>query len=397
MKLSRYIFFVFVVTVPMAYARIWITDTVNIKIAELLYILYLIIMFRYINITNRYLLKYKILIAILFFGFIISLSLSQDFNLSIKRSAVVIFPIVFIITLPELLVPHEKYIVNYMKRSLYFVIGFALISILFYNLSVKNRIIFPSIYGFRISSYVGDPNRLGSFLNIITCLFIYEYHILKTKKTLFILLISVSFIFMTGSRASILIVLFYILFSYTETRNRSKHINWKSIIQLLFVLVIIFSLYPSISLRLDRIAQSYSNDRYDVREEIFKQGIDEFMKHPLVGSGPFTFSSDKRIVLHGIDQEATSHNMYLEVLSTMGLIGFIPYILILINMLYDLYRIKNNNDNIIYKWLYLSLVGFLIHGFVIETFTERYVWVYFSVIQYFIYKYNYESNYEVRE
>lgn len=390
MKAVRLLLFLFIIAVPIAYARIWVTDSVNIKISEILLLVIILVFHKRLKLLNRNLLKYRILLLLFMFGYLLSLLSSQDIEMSMNRSAVVVFPLIMVFTLPEVLTLIDSILLRYLKISLAISIIFGVISLLFYTYSVDHRLVFPSVYGVRIGSFLGDPNRFGSFLNIYTCLLVYEYFSKREKKQLVMLIIAIAFVFMTGSRASIIIGMSYIV---VVLFGRKQRVLGKRdiFVQIIVIITILIVAYPDISRRIERIGKSHSSYTYDVRQEINRQGLREFIKNPLLGSGPFTFDQDKYIILHGRYQRATSHNMYLEILSTMGLIGFIPYILFLLTMLKELYVIRKNTADYVYSWLFLSLLGFMVHGLVIETFTERYVWLYFSVILYYIQKHKRQS------
>ena len=89
----------------------------------------------------------------------------------------------------------------------------------------------------------------------------------------------------------------------------------------------------------------------DIRKIVWKGSIDLFKKFPLFGTGVETFAYSyywTRPLEHNITSEwdflyNKAHNEYLNYLATTGLVGFIPYILLILAVLFLL--LKNSTRN----------------------------------------------------
>ena len=93
------------------------------------------------------------------------------------------------------------------------------------------------------------------------------------------------------------------------------------------------------------------DDSYSIRREIIDIGIQSFAQRPLVGWGPENFYAayDANVTADAFSRMAATvdqpHNKIIEELATKGVIGFIPYItiLLLIGVVYIRYLWNRSN------------------------------------------------------
>jgi len=86
---------------------------------------------------------------------------------------------------------------------------------------------------------------------------------------------------------------------------------------------------------------------WDVAWELFK-------KHPLlgVGMGDYSTEADKLIGERFVTTTTDSHNVYLQVLATRGLVGFVPFVLFWVVVLRSLFRLKSRSARGSASWHY---------------------------------------------
>jgi O-antigen ligase len=81
---------------------------------------------------------------------------------------------------------------------------------------------------------------------------------------------------------------------------------------------------------------------------------DLFKKHPLlgVGMGDYSTEADKLIGERFVTTTTDSHNVYLQVLATRGLVGFLPFVLFWVVVLRSLFQLKSRSARGSASWHY---------------------------------------------
>lgn len=81
---------------------------------------------------------------------------------------------------------------------------------------------------------------------------------------------------------------------------------------------------------------------------------DMFLAHPIAGVGMGDYESGAEEMLEGREVLTTvdSHNVYLQILATRGLIGFIPFVIFWVVLLRELFRAKRRHDRGSLEWSY---------------------------------------------
>ena len=209
----------------------------------------------------------------------------------------------------------------------------------------------------------------------------YLLNIYKSKLFLIIVLLSqylfIVTIFITASRAGLLLFLL-LNFFYWFFVEKSKKLYIK--ILKLFLLIVMV-LYGSATL----FENSYLSTRTeinvvkeDTRITLINEGIDIFTNNPFFGVGPGQ-------TIFYIKTGHYTHNSYIEVASTQGIIGFIILVLILfiplkkllnkdrsniftkLNIMFMLLFIIYNNFYPFYKYIDLMIFYFLVVNSINET------------------------------
>jgi len=323
--------------------------------------------------------KYFLLLLILWVGLIINCFFSKNFSLSFSRSFFFIRYILLIYAINSVI---------YDKKNLNFIILFWSILLLIVGFDIcyeyinkKNIIGFQSIDPTRIASFLGKELKIGHF--ILGFLFIsIGYYFEKFKKKsiyykiagyilLFFLILA---LILTGERSNtikgVICLFLFIIFS------KEKIIKYKKTI--IAFLISLLCLTYSIS---DRLKYRFNVYYQPVKEiglmntiKLIKHGahyhtaIEIFKSYPFFGVGNKNFReecsnekyydssyayADERCSTH-------PHQIYLELLSEHGIVGFATILSIIFYILYKSFRIYLRELNLIH----LGSIVFVVSTFI---------------------------------
>lgn len=126
--------------------------------------------------------------------------------------------------------------------------------------------------------------------------------------------------------------------------------------------------------RIEEALEGNTNGRTD-SDGVFVRGIEEFQKAPLLGHY-------FRITIHSsFFYGHFPHNMFIEILMTMGIIGFIPYFILLFKTLVNIVSFfrKRTDDNMIVCLVFFSLVFFQLQVSSTIVFNYQF-WLFFYIL-----------------
>lgn len=235
------------------------------------------------------------------------------------------------------------------------------------------------------TSASGNVNTVGLWFGVLSVLTLYG--VLIEKKILYALIwfLQIIFIVLTGSKkALIFIVVGVMLLSVLKIRFKT----YKYIIPGIIVFGLFYSIlhteifYAIMGQRvIDFLGQlgiytsgaGYSHST-DVRMQMIQSGWKMFLESPLFGSGWFYFSAQS-----GFD--TFSHNNYIELLVTYGLVGASLYYGMYLFVLKELYRRLRESDYA--KLLFTLLIAVMLSDFGGVTFYESpryYIVLFFAFV-----------------
>lgn len=210
----------------------------------------------------------------------------------------------------------------------------------------------------RAAGIVAEPNFAAALLAILSPFYVPVYNQSDTtsrKAVIIILAIClISGIYLTGSRAGVLLILIsavFLLFANKDKFLKIKNIV-TSIISVGLVIIVLSVLNPVTLNRLKRLLSFATGGRGDgslnSRAEFIRIGIDIFQQHPLTGIGPGNYIN--YTTLYGYPRPKDAHNTYIEILTGVGIFGFLLFVLLLITVLLRFIRLhyNSNNDIVIY-------------------------------------------------
>lgn len=215
----------------------------------------------------------------------------------------------------------------------------------------------------------------------------------KTNNYKYMLYIMCLIYFFVGkSRSALILLMVYIAYEWAnfvlinlKSKNFSKKIKG-------LCLIVLFTVCAAFSFQYIGNNTSSSTESNNERRILIQIVFEEFKAHPILGVGPINFNNYAQNVLgyRLRNNQLTPHNLYLEILSENGIIGFMLFLNILC-ILFKSIRNKKLDLSIKFSALYI-LVYYMFSTF---TGTNRMVFtILFTVISYEYYKMIGEEHYE---
>lgn len=201
----------------------------------------------------------------------------------------------------------------------------------------------PSDPIMRFSGLGGLPNTMGRILAlmVVTLTLLYNYRFIRLPVLIALLPTVIVTFYLTQSRTAFLSAI--LASALILTRHRPAMI-WLSLIIIITLLYILdlaqFQIYPTVFSRSGDASEFYTlTGRTDIWNHVWDSIFDE----PWLGSG---YASSRLVISGGWESEygwtsISSHNMWLQSLLTVGLIGTIPLILAFWKQLVDFFRNPN--------------------------------------------------------
>jgi len=215
----------------------------------------------------------------------------------------------------------------------------------------------------RVFSTLGQPNWLAAYLCILIPFSIYKF--LKSESYgriairpylyLFLTIIFYLCLLFTKSKSGILaaVISLAIFFVFTFFQKKSP----KKLLIINYSLLIVLSLLISnpikdfvfpqqLKIENSKIENLNITSSEDIRKIVWKGSLDLFKQFSIVGTGVETFAYSyywTRPIEHNLTSEwdflyNKAHNEYLNYLATTGLVGTIPYLLLIFSVLFFLIK-----------------------------------------------------------
>ena len=302
---------------------------------------------------------YKFLLIVILV-FLSNIILSENISYSLKTFLNLIKNFVFLIGCYVIFKIDKKVFIKFINLIVMIFI-FVACDVIFQYLTGKDFFGFeksPASYG-RLSGPFGDELIVGSFLSkiiYIAALFFLINFKKKYYDIIFILVGSIV-IFLTKERsASIMTVLTMFLYVFFRVKNlKLKILSTVMIFSIIFAAI---TFIPNTSKRLKIIYYedyTFLDTQWGAH---FLTSFEIFKKNPLLGSGlrTFRYECTKKYTENIPSKSANSrctthpHNFYFEILSDLGITGFILFLFFLFKILTKILSLPKrsfHNDNII--------------------------------------------------
>ena len=312
-----------------------------------------------------------------FLFFYLILILSSITNNSIFNNSIIFYIRfgIFVIAASYLIEVDKKFI------NMLFILTFLTFLILcldsyfqyFFGTNISGNV-YPGIYRGdypRLNSFFGKEYKLGSFIVRLLpfLIFVFLIYAKASKFILFALLLLLSgIVFLSGERSSLLllIVIIFLLFFFFN--------RFYFLVYLFSLLVLFFFLYNFSSLKgyksraIDLTSLIYSQNINDTTvsliknplfflnheyKSIYSNSIRIFRDNPFFGSGPKSY----RVECKKYDPKACTthpHQTYLQLLSEVGLFGFLFILSIFFYSIFSYFKHLKSNSYV--SFIYLGII-----------------------------------------
>jgi hypothetical protein len=306
-----------------------------------------------INIFKKYVFNQVYLILILIFLFILSNIYTISYIYSEKKNLAMVLN--FFTILYPLLVFKKVIFEDF--RKLMYIIGAFTIGILFYVYFTTTFIIFFDT----AQAIEHAPTYLAVGIMLSTC-FLFS---LASKPTIPVIAYRLIILFLLtqlGGRGPLFNLILCLLIYYTLNLKNLK-INYKVVLLFISVIFIIVFYLDTI---LQLIIENVNIDRFNLvkasvedgsvlyRIIVLNKGLETFYDHPFTGLG----IGSSGISLTGFDEVEYPHNLVVESLMELGIIGGIVYLAIYLYFFVYNLRIVRLNKNLLIFYI-VSLLYFL--------------------------------------
>ncbi|MCX7699106.1 MAG: tetratricopeptide repeat protein [Candidatus Goldbacteria bacterium] len=241
----------------------------------------------------------------------------------------------------------------------------------------------------RFFSTLGNPNFLAAYLvesiPVIFILFFITHKISKKLLVLVILILAIIILFLTKSRAGFLsflvTVLFITIYTIFDARKKENELFSKNKIWFLtFGLTIILASFHPLVKEAFQTLWERSKNLFSLtgiimtpRIYIWKSALMMFRDNPVTGTGLDTFQvmfPYYRLPIYWqLEWNGTpekSHNVFLQVLATQGIIGFGFYMLLFFTFLKKSLNLVFKEKDIIRRYIifgfFMSVIAFYVQG-----------------------------------
>lgn len=220
------------------------------------------------------------------------------------------------------------------RTSFNIILKIMLFSIIYLGLLVLSRIPIDQIGAQRMGNVAGiHSNAFGKFMAFGSLISIYIYIEFRHLKYLFFVPFFLILMFLSGSRGAILLCLGGILgFVFLFSKNLKKYIYIFIFIIFLYIilnwLITNPTMYRLVGWRLEGLIGLFSSeheiDASTSGRLFFIESAQElFSKYPLFGAGLDNFQY--YVWLDGFSRELYSHCNHWELLSTLGIVGYLLF------------------------------------------------------------------------
>ena len=289
-----------------------------------------------IKINKNYLIN---LILFLFYIFIINLN-AIIFGLDtayILREIILLFSFIKIL----ILLNEEIFIKSFINGVFY-----SLILLVFYYVTQLDfsKVLFP-IYRFETNL---NPNGVGIITVMLFIITLYKLHFSKKWKKIFLTFVNLlSFLVVFATKSRTVLVIMTVVYFLNHIHFRNKRIL--ILTTLIMVLIVSFN-YEKFStlIRLKTYETEVKGEKITKltgRTELWKRGINIILKNPILGVGPI--KSRVKVDTH----MGTYHNAYIQLLVTVGFLGFAPILLLL---LVAIKRFIFDEENFLIKLIFIT-------------------------------------------
>ena len=280
-------------------------------------------------VKENYLLTGIVLLIILFLMY--QLTYSYDASITVvfvERFIAFLFLIIFV---PKV---EENYKIIKCLRWCSYIVA---ISILFMSV----------ISGGRSGGIVGSYQYAGMLMSISFGIFLIDYYFEKKKSNVIGLVVTFLALLTSGKRTFTMLALLAYLLVYIFTNDKEKKKKFfKLSFALIIIIIIAYMTIPSVRLVAQRLISFSDDNTYNGRSYYWSAAFDIFEDNRLFGIGMGCFSEyfDKYFHRLGNLEAYDAHNIYIQMLAELGIIGETLFIFLFIIALIKTVRLFKNRE-----------------------------------------------------
>jgi len=361
-----------IVIATFSYTQLTVLDS-PIGISQVLLLVAYFILFLNTSQSNK---RYTVSVALIMPAIVLLSFISISIFFSFQALEAQIYNILALL-LNVLLIIY--FAIHKIKFNLFVNAGYFLLTTLFIiyfldviGVNVGIQVGYYPLEGYRLQGFSTNPNQLSMALLFFSIFFIEKSHSSRTKTSYIALIACVYFIYLTSSDAAMLGFLFGLLVYLYYT-----HLDKYLYLKLLFVLLSVLTLFILAPALVD-----FLNDKnihqVSTRYKLWANGMQSFYNSPIVGNGLAAHSwLDNPLETH------ESHNLYIDILSNVGIAGFLIFSVHVLYIYIDLGK-KTIVDMKPFIMALISSV--LFYSLFHNSMRSIYLWLVFSIAIYFIRK-----------
>lgn len=252
------------------------------------------------------------------------------------------------------------------------------IGLIFYSLYVYGGLSsFLAIMstGHRMGDLIGNENTYGLVFANAALVALYYFFFNNEKRHVLLAGLLIFFGFSSGSKKVfflLLIGLLFLILSKYGIRKLFKVLIYSFVSLLVGWMFIHLPIFSTILERLESYLSVTGNTSDNLRAELIRFGLELFMENPFLGYGLNNYQ-----LFHW--SGAYSHNNYIEVLVSLGIVGFVIYYSMFINSAFALIK-KREYLKPIHFLLAFSILSSFVFGYGMVQFYDKSIWILMGVI-----------------
>lgn len=229
--------------------------------------------------------------------------------------------------------------------------------------------------GHRMGDLIGNQNTYGLVFANAALVALYYFFFNNEKRHVLLAGLLIFFGFSSGSKKVaflLLIGLLFLILSKYGIRKLFKVLIYSFVSLLVGWMLIHLPIFSTILERLESYLSVTGNISDNIRAELIRYGLDLFYENPFLGYGLNNYH-----LFHW--SGVYSHNNYIEVLVSLGIIGFIIYYSVFINSAFVLI-IKRKNLKPIHFLLAFSILSSFVFDYGMVQFYSKDIWIFMGVM-----------------
>lgn len=225
----------------------------------------------------------------------------------------------------------------------------------FFN--IKSIFILEHLGVRRFYANIGQPNHLSTLFitGIVATLILYRHQVIRVRTLYIISMYLTFFVFLTGSRTGVLLLLILLCLGFIFRRREYKTLNFY-FFGFLFLLYIIISYYFTSNSRntLENIETTFSDSRF----LLWSDSVSSILENPWIGYGINGVRTSRLFSnLNFKMPYVSSHNIFIDFFLWFGVVGGILFLIYSLIIFKRIYTNKKNGYEVL-----LFLTPFIVHS-----------------------------------